>query len=213
MTKTEKETLEIRKILSELIGEVTAKGLFASYGLFHEKIMFGLYQNNVFYLKAEGDLALFLESQGAASYLAKQAPSKLNISSYYRLPRKITSDKSLYKQILEQSLRQIKDQKRAEALAKKNRIKELPNLSIKHERLLEKVEIYDVVTFQALGAKNAYIRLKKKGITADIGIFWAFHAALENKNVNLITVAEKQQLLVHLNLALDEAGLRKIKQI
>ncbi|HDR1217184.1 TPA: TfoX/Sxy family protein, partial [Pasteurella multocida] len=141
MTKTEKETLEIRKILSELIGEVTAKGLFASYGLFHEKIMFGLYQNNVFYLKAEGDLALFLESQGAASYLAKQAPSKLNISSYYRLPRKITSDKSLYKQILEQSLRQIKDQKRAEALAKKNRIKELPNLSIKHERLLEKVEI------------------------------------------------------------------------
>lgn len=35
MTKTEKETLEIRKILSELIGEVTAKGLFASYGLFH----------------------------------------------------------------------------------------------------------------------------------------------------------------------------------
>lgn len=37
MTKTEKETLEIRKILSELIGEVTAKGLFASYDYFMKK--------------------------------------------------------------------------------------------------------------------------------------------------------------------------------
>ncbi|MDO5055084.1 TfoX/Sxy family DNA transformation protein [Pasteurella oralis] len=211
MTKTEKETLKIRETLSELIGEVTAKSLFASYGLFHQKIMFGLYQNNVFYLKAEGKLALFLESKGAASYLAKQPPSTLNISSYYRLPKEITSNKDLYKQILEQSLQQIRSQKLAEALAKKNRIKELPNLSIKHERMLEKVAVYNVDMFQTLGAKNAYIRLKKKGITADIGIFWAFYAALENKNINLITATEKQNVLARLNLALAEAGLRQVK--
>ncbi|SPY34286.1 TfoX/Sxy family DNA transformation protein [Pasteurella canis] len=213
MTKTAKETLEIREILSDLIGEVTAKSLFASYGLFHQKIMFGLYQNNIFYLKAEGELASYLESKGAASYLAKQpqSPSTLNISSYYRLPKEITSNKKLYKQILEESLQQIRDQKLSEQLAKKNRIKELPNLSIKHERMLGKVEIYDVHTFQILGAKNAYIRLKKKGISAGVGIFWAFYAALENKNINLITTSEKENVLTRLNLALAEAGLRQIK--
>lgn len=211
MTKTDKDTLEIRETLSELIGEVTAKALFASYGLFHQKVMFGLYQNKIFYLKAEGKLATFLESKGAANYLAKQTPSKLNISTYYRLPQEITSDKELYKQILEQSLQQIKTRKLSETLAKKNRIKELPNLSIKHERMLEKVNIHNVMTFQTLGAKNAYIRLKKKGITADIGIFWAFYAALENKNINLISESEKQNVLARLNTALSEAGLRPVK--
>ncbi|WP_230397208.1 TfoX/Sxy family DNA transformation protein [Pasteurella multocida] len=88
----------------------------------------------------------------------------------------------------------------------------MPNLSIKHERLLEKVEIYDVATFQALGAKNAYIRLKRKGLLPILHLL-GISCCTRNKNVNLITVAEKQQLLVHLNLALDEAGLRKIKQI
>ncbi|HDR1022411.1 TPA: TfoX/Sxy family DNA transformation protein [Pasteurella multocida] len=211
MTKTEKDTLTIRATLRELIGEVTAKSLFASYGLFREGTMFGLYQHGVFYLRAEDEFAEYLESQGAASYLSNEISGKLNISSYYRLPKSLTSDKVIYKSLIERSIQQVKDQKNAALLAKKSRIKELPNLSIKYERLLAKVDIHDLNLFRTLGAINTYVRLKKKGITAELGIFWDLTAALQNKNVNLLTPKEKEIALNNLNIALANAGLRSIK--
>ncbi|MGC7560188.1 TfoX/Sxy family DNA transformation protein [Pasteurella sp. PK-2025] len=213
MIKTEQDTLEIRLELHELIGEVTAKGLFASYGLFKEGTMFGLYQHGVFYLRAENEFATYLESQGAASYLSYEIPGKLNLSCYYRLPQALIKDKTLYKSLLERSIQQAQEQKHAAAQAKLSRIKDLPNLSVKYERLLAKVDIHDLSLFKTLGAINSYVRLKKKGITAEIGIFWALSAALQNKNVNLMTQQEKENELKNLNIALADAGLRDIKKI
>lgn len=43
---------------------------------------------------------------------------------------------------------------------KKERIKELANFSIKHERLLAKVDIYTVTEYRKLGAYHSFIRLK-----------------------------------------------------
>ena len=96
-------------------------------------------------------------------------------------------------------------------LSKKRRIKELINLSIKHERLLAKIQVYDVETFKTVGAANCYVRLKKLGISVNISLYWSLAAALLNKYVTLLTAQEKKKLTAELNTALLNAGLKPVK--
>ncbi|WP_424765456.1 TfoX/Sxy family DNA transformation protein [Necropsobacter rosorum] len=211
MTVTEANTLEIRQLLNELIGHVTARNLFTGYGLFKDELMFGIYQNGNFYLRAEDELASHLERQGAVSYSSLTHNIGLNISNYYRLPKAILQNKDYCRELILLSIAQIKSQRLAEALAKKNRIKALPNLSVKHERLLAKIGLNSIAAFKAVGAANCYVRLKQCGLSVNMILFWNLTAALLNKHVNLLTAKEKEQALCDLNNKLNCAGFRPVK--
>jgi len=87
----------------------------------------------------------------------------------------------------------------------------LANFTIKHERLLAKINIHTVSDFRTLGAIHSYVRLKKLGIPASIDLLWTFRAALMDKHVNLLTEKEKSSTLIKLNLMLEANGMRKIK--
>ncbi|STO55171.1 DNA transformation protein [Canicola haemoglobinophilus] len=211
MTKTLKNTQEIVAELTELIGTITAKNLFSGYGLFKQDLMFGLYQQGIFYIRAENKLARYLESLGALSYLAVTPNPQLSISNYYQLPCEIRNNKKHYKYILLLSLAQVRTKKTAETLAKQKRIKDLPNLSIKHERLLSKINITDVKSFKLKGSVNCYIELKQQGIPVNLALFWNFTAALLYKNVHVLTKSEKEYALKKLNKGLKNAGLKAVK--
>ena len=211
MSITEKNTLEIRTQLMLLIGEVTAKPLFTGYGLYYQKHMFGMCQQDIFYLRAKDQLALFLERHGAVAWESIDSRKRSTISNYYQLPKRITQNALLYQKVIRQSIRQIEEEKLAKKLEKLNQIKQLPNLSIKYERLLAKVEIYDVKTFKTVGAINAYVRLKKLGISVNLETFWSLYASLQDRNAKTLTDKEKRVALSALNIALANAGLRQIK--
>ena len=204
MSITEKNTLEIRTQLMPLIGEVTAKPLFTGYGLYYQKHMFGMCQQDIFYLRAKDKLALFLERHGAVAWESIDNRKRSTISNYYQLPKQITQNALLHQKVIRQSIRQIEEEKL-------NQIKQLPNLSIKYERLLAKVEIYDVKTFKTVGAINAYVRLKKLGISVNLETFWSLYASLQDRNAKILTDKEKRVALSALNIALANAGLRQIK--
>lgn len=211
MSITEKNTLAIRTQLRELIGEVTAKPLFTGYGLYYQQHMFGICQQDIFYLRAKHTLADYLERQGAVAWESVDSRKKSTISNYYQLPSCITQNLSLYQKLIRQSIQQIEQEKIAKKLEKLNQIKQLPNLSIKYERLLAKVNIYDVKTFKTVGAVNSYVRLKKAGFSVNLEAFWSLYAALQNRNANTLSDKEKQTAFTALNMALDHAGLRQIK--
>ena len=212
MSIIEKNTMEIRSVLSGLIGNVTIKTLFTGYGIFYQNDMFGIYQNGTFYLRAKHKLAEYLEDKGAVRWTPTDYKSRLVISNYYELPYAITQNTAVYKQVIIESIQQIKQEKLSESLKMINRIKALPNLSIKHERLLAKVNIYNVKEFKIIGAANTYVRLKKCGFSVNLDFFWNLFAALQNKNVNLLSEKEKESSLKTLNIALDNAGLKPIKE-
>ncbi|NBI41569.1 DNA transformation protein [[Haemophilus] felis] len=211
MTKTELATLEIRQALFELIGEVKAKTLFASYGLFSGAAMFGIYQNGNLYIKAEKELAEELIAQGAVNYISHLPNIKLSISNYYYLPQEIISNKEKYKDILLRSIAQINEKASLEYINKYRRIKDLPNLSMKYERLLSKVGIEELSLFRTLGASHAFARLVRKGITSELNMLWLFAAALKYKHVSLLTEQEKENALKMLNLILEQSGMKPMK--
>lgn len=210
MNKIE-EQLQTR--FSRLIDSVKAKRLFAGYGVFQDNVMFLLYQGDKYYLRAHKELVKDLENLGAARHadIEVRMSPQLMLYHYYQLPLSISNNDELLKPLVLRSIDEAKEQKLITELAKKNRIKELINLSIKHERLLAKVGIYTVEELRTIGADNAYVRLKKLGIPLGSDFFLSLHSGLKNRNVYTLTEGEKRKILTALNLVLDENGLRKIK--
>ncbi|QPB41539.1 TfoX/Sxy family DNA transformation protein [Rodentibacter haemolyticus] len=205
---------ETCNLVNGLIGNVSSKNLFTGYGLFYkQELMFGLWLNGKIYLQAKDKLAEQLISMGCIPFTKNEVDAKFVLSDYYWLSNNILGDKILLRKLLMISIKQIQDRKNELELLKANRLKDLPNLSIKHERMLKKVGIHDVKTFRAVGAENAIVRLKKLGIPATLQTYWKLSCALLNINSEQLTKAQKEILLKKLNKALHEAGLRMYRKI
>lgn len=211
MNTTQRDTAEIKDLLFPLIGEVTAKRLFIGYGLFHQKDMFALYQTGIIYLRVKNELAKELEQYGAVSWTIYHQQKNLNAHHYYRLPKSVTDNFELYRKFLEKSLDQIRKEKLDLKLMQLNRIRDMPNLSIKYERLLAKVDILNVQQLRIVGASNCYVRLAKNGFVSGLDVFWKLSAALKDRRAESFSDKEKEELLKVLNSALLNAGLRAQK--
>ncbi len=98
-------------------------------------------------------------------------------------------------------------------LNKLNRLKDLANLTIRHERALIKAGILDVKMLREIGAENAMVRLKKAGSGATLDFYWKLVGALLNKNSQMFTKAEKEALLKKLNEVLRANGLKGYRKL
>ncbi|OOF55415.1 TfoX/Sxy family DNA transformation protein [Rodentibacter myodis] len=211
---SDEQLANVRELINSLVGNVTSRNLFTGYGLFYNKeLMFGLWLNGKIYLQAKGSLAEQLMSMGCTAFTKNEVDAKFVLSDYYWLSKEILNDEVLFRKLLMLSIKQIKDRKIAMALQKANRLKDLPNLSIKYERMLKKVEICDVGMFKSVGAENAIVKLKQIGIPATLQTYWKFAGALLNKKSEFLTKAQKEILLRKLNDVLHKAGLRKYRKI
>lgn len=200
-----------RETLNRLIGNVVVKSLFSGYGFYHDNHMFGIVQNGIFYLRAEGDLVNIIENHGAFPCPYSKNNHALSLSRYYGLHADITDHDELYRSVVLQSIAQVKQQKIHFQLSKKTRIKELCNLGIKHERLLIKVNINDVNQLRQIGAEMAYIRMKKLGFLVTLDFYWNLVGALQNIPVSLLSLEYKKHCLEKLNLYLRREGMRAEK--
>lgn len=212
MSITYNTTLEIKEELEDLIGEVRIKNLFSGYGIFYKDVMFGIYQNSRFYLRAVGLLAERLLMLGAVPYALDAKKPDLKVSQYYRLPELVISNKIEYRFLILASIKQVQNVRKESELNKKNRVKELPNLSMKHEKLLYKIDVFNVDTFIRFGAEVCYIELRKVGAAVNLDLFWTFTAALLNKNVSLLSDKERENAIIRLNRALKVEGMREVSQ-
>lgn len=204
MTEIEK----IQKEISELVGPVTVKNLFNGYGFFKKKRMFAIYINNAIFIRGKGQLAEYFKKSGAASFIAKMPHCNIKLKDYYRFPISVITNKSFYKIILQLSIQQTLYLYEQEMLKKLNRIKELPNLSIKHERLLAKIGVFDVKEFQEKGPVWCFVQLRKEGFSVNLKLFWALLGALHNCHQYVLPDEVRVEALIELNNTLDEANLK-----
>lgn len=158
---------KVCELLNQLIGDVTSKNLFTGYGLFHkQKDMFAVWVNNKVYLRAKDELSIKLKGLGCKSFTTNELNKRFVLSDYYALTESILKDNVLMRTLIILSITQIRKEKLDLALSKIGRIRDLPNLSIKYERALNKVGVDNVDTLRKIGAENAIVRLKKADISA-----------------------------------------------
>lgn len=203
----------INHLLTTILNkEIVIKPLFIGSGIFYDDLMFGIYVNQLFHLKAEGKLAEILIKHGAISWIYMPKKQNKTGSTYYQLPDNIYENPELLKKFISLSIKQIHSKKVNAELAKKNRIRELPNLTVKHERALSKIGIYTVAELKSCGAINAFIQVKKSGKEVNIAWFWSLLAALENKHSDVLTQEERKTAFDQLNAALAKEKMRSIRQ-
>ncbi|MEX4490836.1 DNA transformation protein TfoX [Haemophilus influenzae] len=205
---------KVCSLLDLLVGNVTFKNLFTDYGLFHkEETMFAIWQNKKLYLRGEDELATQLIKLGCEPFTTNELNKRFVLSQYYALTEQVLRNNMLCRKLIILSIKQIIEQKLEYTLRKLNRLKDLPNLTIKHERALIKVGITDVVMLREIGAENALVELKKNGSGATLDFYWKLVCALQNKNSQMLSQAEKERLLKKLNEVLRKNGLKGYRKL
>lgn len=201
-------------LLDQLVGNVSFKNLFTGYGLFHkEETMFAIWQNKKLYLRGEDELATQLIKLGCEPFTTNELNKRFVLSQYYALSDQVLRNNMLCRKLIILSIKQIIEQKLECTLRKVNRLKDLPNLTIKHERALIKVGITDVAMLREIGAENALVELKKSGSGATLDFYWKLVCALQNKNSQMLSQAEKERLLKKLNEVLRKNGLKGYRKL
>lgn len=205
---------KVCSLLDLLLGNVTFKNLFTGYGLFHkEETMFAIWQNKKLYLRGEDELATQLIKLGCEPFTTNELNKRFVLSQYYALTEQVLRNNMLCRKLIILSIKQIIEQKLECTLRKLNRLKDLPNLTIKHERALIKVGITDVMMLREIGAENALVELKKNGSGATLDFYWKLVCALQNKNSQMLSQAEKERLLKKLNEVLRKNGLKGYRKL
>ncbi|MFC0308974.1 TfoX/Sxy family DNA transformation protein [Gallibacterium trehalosifermentans] len=200
-TQTEINTAVIREKLEQLIGSVTAKSLFYGYGLFKNNCMFGIYQKHFFYIRATGALAKLLLQKGAIPN-----PYTTPSNQYFYLPDEIINNDDEFRLYLNLSIEQVKQEKQKLIKKRKNQIRDLPNLSIKHERLLAKIGVKNVKEFKKRGPEKIFVELKDMILIESLDLYWKLIGAFYLKHESLLSKSEKEERLKLLNLLLIQAG-------
>lgn len=212
MTQQLENTAEILALLRRLLnGNILSKPLFIGHGIFYDGIMFAIYQKRELYLKADGELAEDLLAHGSYPWAYIPRSNMRTGPNYYHVSDSIKNDESLYKRFVELSVKQTKEKKRNVQLNKKTSIRNLPNLTVKYERMLAKIRIFTVSEFRKKGAVETYVELIKSGISPSIEVLWKFVGALQKRNFLLISDKEKKEVGTELNKTLAKEGLRTIK--
>lgn len=205
---------KVCSLLDLLVGNVTFKNLFTGYGLFHkEETMFAIWQNKKLYLRGEDELATQLIKLGCEPFTTNELNKRFVLSQYYALTEQVLRNNMLCRKLIILSIKQIIEQKLECTLRKLNRLKDLPNLTIKHERALIKVGITDVMMLREIGAENTLVELKKNGSGATLDFYWKLVCALQNKNSQMLSQAEKERLLKKLNEVLRKNGLKGYRKL
>ncbi len=72
-------------------GPIRAKRMFGGYGIYHNELIFALVADNLLYLKANNETAVFFEEQGSKrfEYMKQGRPVQL---LYYEAPQEIFDD-------------------------------------------------------------------------------------------------------------------------
>lgn len=201
-------------LLDQLVGNVSFKNLFTGYGLFHkEETMFAIWQNKKLYLRGEDELATQLIKLGCEPFTTNELNKRFVLSQYYAVSDQVLRNNMLCRKLIILSIKQIIEQKLECTLRKVNRLKDLPNLTIKHERALIKVGITDVAMLREIGAENALVELKKNGSGATLDFYWKLVCALQNKNSQMLSQSEKERLLKKLNEVLRKNGLKGYRKL
>lgn len=204
-TQAEINTAFICCKLTKLIGPVTVKSLFNGYGVFKNEHMFAIYQKKLLYIRATKQLADLLLQAGAIPY-------PYTVSStvkYFYLPDSITKDDEKYKMYLNLSITQIIHEKQQQRKKRKSQIRDLPNLSIKHERLLGRIGVKNVKEFRRRGPEKIFVQLKEIIWLKDLTLYWKLVGALHLKHESLLTTKEREEHLQRLDFVLAQTNYPK----
>lgn len=202
------QTFYVRELLFPIIGETKSKTYFSYYGIFKDKMMFALYKNGKFYLRASYEYIEEIHHTEGTELLCERS---LGIQSnhFYLLPEYIMNRLPKYSHWIHSILKEMKEEKDKKDLIKKQAIRFMPNMTLGLERTLKKIGVCTRSDFIQKGAIYVFVELMKIGIDASDILLYKLYGAVSNKYIEVLTETEKENILKAANHALHKEGLRR----
>lgn len=84
---------------------------------------------------------------------------------------------------------------------------ELLNLGPKSVKMLRAAGITTLAELEDHGAVDAYLAVKREGISVSLNMLYALHGALNNVHWNKLDRNERENLIMELDARMEEEGL------
>ncbi|MBJ3815295.1 TfoX/Sxy family DNA transformation protein [Shimwellia pseudoproteus] len=173
------------------LGEIKYRALFGGYSLSVD--------NTVFAMVAEGELYL-RACEEAATYFDNKPPAMLSVHKrgrpvalqYYHVDDSLWRDRRRLLLLSREALRNAQQEKQHRRAAV--RLKDLPNLSLRIEMLLQEVGVEDVNTLYHLGARVCWMRLRAEHQFIGINILYALEGAINGVHVAALPADRRREL-------------------
>ena len=190
----DKPVLKDSMRLFEQLGRVKSRSMFGGFGIFVEDTMFALVVNDKLHIRADSVTVDKFKQQGYQPYIYKKRGHPV-VTKYYALPDDWLENAEATLSEAKCSLDIAKKEKASQALAKPDRLKDLPNLRLATERMLKKAGIDSVTSLEQKGAVEAY-KAVQLSHSSDIGLelLWALEGAIKGTHWSVVPQERRKEL-------------------
>ncbi len=180
-------------ICIEKMTSYTKRSMFGGVGLFHGHAMFALIFEGIIYVKGGGKNCEILKRYHCQPFQHVKKRSVATIN-YFDISALYEQEQALFKQLISNGI-DTSFEERANRHSLK-RLRDLPNMQLRLERMLKKSGVKDVSMFEDLGAVGVFKKVKKTyQEEIDITLLWKFAGAILGCHWSLIREEEKSALL------------------
>lgn len=202
----------IQRIFTPIIGKVRIKTYFSYYGLFSDNFMFALYKDDLLFLRVTAETRDVI-SRIEGSFVLDDILVGVQTKNFYAISVNAIETLPDFPYWVRAILTELKKQREDDLEKQKTQIRSLPNMNVKLERILKKVDIHNTEQFKQKGYLGVFVELIKQGSDGSDVLLYRLHGAVHQKSIYHLTKKEKITLLKEANQALYDAGLRHKFQI
>lgn len=192
-----------RQQLSAL-GNIESRTQFGGYALSVEKVVFALINEGELYLRASEALRGYAAERDLPLLVSRKRGMPV-ILDYYKVDEVLWQNPDHLLRLSEASLQEARNDR-----DKKNgsqRLKDLPNLSLRIEMMLRQVGICTAAHLRETGAKQSWLKLKALNKHLGLNTLLALQGAISGQHQAALPQAVKTELNEWYLKAIGQAGL------
>lgn len=197
----------IQAIFTPIVGKIRIKTYFSYYGIFANNFMIALYKDDYLFLRTiESTQQEIKAIEG--TFVLEDPQVGLQTKNFYAIPLSRIPSLQNFASWVNATLAEMTEQQEKRLEKQKTQIRSLPNMNVKLERILKRLNINNIEEFKQRGYLNVFVDLIKQGADGSDLLLYRLHGAIHHKSIYHLTPLEKIMLLKEANQAMYDAGLR-----
>lgn len=181
---------QTKQQLSEL-GDIHYRTQFGGYALTVEQVVFAFINEGKLYLRASDQLAHYAHQHNLAPMIFYKRGLPVNLN-YYQVDEHLRKNRALFTALSRSALECAIAQKKSRDT--RNRIKDLPNLTVRIETMLRQIGITTTHRLCELGSRECWLRLRANNKHLGLQTLFALEGAISGRHQAALSVKVRSEL-------------------
>lgn len=189
--KSSQQRIEQSKHYLSSLGSIDVRTQFGGYSLSVDKLVFAVVAEGELYLRACEQWQVYIDDHQLLPLTFYKCGLPVNLN-YYQVDATLWCNPAELQRF---SFFALESARRQSVLKKQNmRLKDLPNMGVRMERLLRQVGICSIQMLHQQGAKNCWLKLKAANQHLGLNILYALQGAISGHHQAVLPAEVKEEL-------------------